>query len=165
MVIMDHVRLALPAARVDLGTWLYSLTNDDYRRCCDLGAMKNLALGYYTDRGRRGMINVELLGTAIAIHMFLEQETAQRTVAAHSAHSRLYLLGCIPVAMAVTRELRVVPVSAHVSMLCGKTSIVYRPALLALLADSWPGRLIARLYVRAELRGFARDIVAKGLRA
>ena len=161
MDIAHHVALDLDAARIDLRSWLFTLTNEEYRRCCNLRVMKNLALGYYSENGRRGMINVEWLAAAVAVHFFLEQVSEPDRVVMHSGKSRLYLLGCIPVSMSVTRELRIEPVSPGKVILHGKTAIAYRGSLLALLARTPPGTLAAKLYFREELEGFARDILAK----
>ncbi len=161
MEIIHRVPLKISAAHIDLGAWLYTLTNDAYRRCCNRGLMKNLALGYYTQHGKRGIVNVEWLVLAIAVHLFLEQTAAPHAVSMYSEHSRLYLLGCIPLSMSVTRELRIEPVAPHEAMLYGRTHITYHNRLLGFLANTWPGRITAKMYFDEELRGFGRDIQAK----
>jgi hypothetical protein len=161
MEIRHRVPLKLPAAQIDLGAWLYTLTNDAYRRCCNRRLMKNLALGYYTEHGKRGMVNVEWLAVALTVHFFLEQTAAPHAIAMHSGHSRLYVLGCIPLSLSVTRELWIEPVASQEVMLYGRTHITYHNRLLGLLAGTWPGRVAAKMYFAEELSGFARDILAK----
>src|SRR5919199_1765995 len=161
MEIRHLVPLKLPAAQIDLGAWLYTLTNYAYRRCCNRKLMKNLALGYYTEHGKRGMVNVEWLAVALAVHLFLEQTAAPHAIAMHSGHSRLYVLGCVPLSMSVTRELWIEPVASQEVMLYGRTHITYHNRILRWLANTWPGRVAAKMYFTEELNGFAHDILAK----
>lgn len=158
MEITHHVPLKVPAAHIDLGAWMFTFTNDAYRRCVNRALMKNLALGHYTQQGKRGIVNVEWLAIAIAVHLFLEEMAAPHAISMHSKNSHLYVLGCIPLSMSVTRDLWIESITPQEALLYGRTRVTYHNRLLGFLANTWPGRVAAKTYFQEELNGFARDI-------
>jgi hypothetical protein len=65
-----------PVAMVDLATWLFKLSEGEYRRCC---APDHISCGTaLTDEGKPMVINVEMIGHALMIQRYVA-ETATPT--------------------------------------------------------------------------------------
>jgi hypothetical protein len=57
--------------RVDLATWLFKLSEDEYRRCC---APDHISSGTtLTDEGKPMVINVELIGHALMVQRYVAE--------------------------------------------------------------------------------------------
>jgi hypothetical protein len=65
-----------PLERVDLATWLFNLSEGEYRRCC---APDHISCGTaLTDEGKPMVINVEMIGHALMVQRYVA-ETATPT--------------------------------------------------------------------------------------
>lgn len=65
-----------PIERVDLATWLFKLSEGEYRRCC---APDHISSGRtLTDEGKPMVINVEIIGHALMVQRYVA-ETATPT--------------------------------------------------------------------------------------
>lgn len=64
----------VPAHRVDIGDWLFSLSEAEYRRCCPPDHITT-GIGA-TEDGRPLWIGVEMLGDALMIHHFVGEVTS-----------------------------------------------------------------------------------------
>ena len=66
-----------PVERVDLATWLFKLSEGEYRRCCP---PDHISCGTtLTDEGKPLVINVEMIGHALMIQRYVA-ETATTTL-------------------------------------------------------------------------------------
>jgi hypothetical protein len=66
----------VPIDKVDLATWLFKLSEGEYRRCCP---PDHISCGTtLTDEGQRMVINVEMIGHALMIQRYVA-ETATPT--------------------------------------------------------------------------------------
>ena len=64
----SHV-VHVPIDRVDVGDWVFSLTSEEYQRCCPPA---HIAAGATTtDDGRPMAINVEMIGDALMIQQYV----------------------------------------------------------------------------------------------
>lgn len=65
-----------PIEKVDLATWLFNLSEGEYRRCC---SPDHISCGTtLTDEGQRMVLNVEMIGHALMIQRYVA-ETATPT--------------------------------------------------------------------------------------
>jgi hypothetical protein len=61
----------LPADKIDIAEWLFSLPSDEYKRCCP---PDHIAAGAtWTDDGRRMSINVEQIGKGLVIQQYVAE--------------------------------------------------------------------------------------------
>jgi len=55
-----------PSEEIDLGTWIFGLSDRDYRAC----AKGHHGAGTYTDENGRGMVNVESVGGHLIVQHY-----------------------------------------------------------------------------------------------
>jgi len=84
-----------PVERVDLASWLFKLSEDEYRRCCP---PDHISCGTtLTDEGKPMVIKVEMIGHALMIQRYVA-ETATPTlcklVSVSDAFTRMAALAC-----------------------------------------------------------------------
>ena len=66
-----HVPLPLPVTAIDLGEWIFNLTDTEYRAC----AKAHQAMGVIGGARHLGLVNVEVIaGTLIIQHYQTRQE-------------------------------------------------------------------------------------------
>jgi hypothetical protein len=69
----DRCVVNAPVEKVDLATWLFKLSEDEYRRCCPPDHIScGIAL---TDEGKPTVLNVEMIGHALMIHRYVVEIT------------------------------------------------------------------------------------------
>lgn len=62
----------VPIDEVDIATWLFSLPEAEYQRCCP---PDHISAGTTsTDDGRRMSINVEMIGTSLVVQHYIAEE-------------------------------------------------------------------------------------------
>ncbi|MCU6793276.1 hypothetical protein OB236_14235 [Paenibacillus sp. WQ 127069] len=66
--VCSHV-IDVPVEKVDIGKWLFSLSDAEYQRCCP---PDHIAVGVTkTEDGRPMSINVETIGTSLAVQHYV----------------------------------------------------------------------------------------------
>src|SRR5918992_5576432 len=107
MSIRHTARVALhePTDQLDLETWLFGLSDADYRAC----ARGHRGAGVFTDEQGLGMINVESIGGNLIVQHYRSVRADRRFVEMSSPASRVYLFHFVPVAAAVRWNLEVTP--------------------------------------------------------
>lgn len=66
--VCSHI-IDIPVEKVDIGKWLFSLSDAEYQRCCP---PDHIAVGTtQTDDGRPMSINVETIGTSLAVQHYV----------------------------------------------------------------------------------------------
>ncbi|MFF2015304.1 hypothetical protein [Paenibacillus sp. NPDC058177] len=66
--VCSHV-IDVPVGKVDIGKWLFSLSDAEYQRCCP---PDHIAVGVtQTEDGRPMSINVETIGTSLAVQHYV----------------------------------------------------------------------------------------------
>lgn len=67
----QSAEIDLPLAAIDIAEWLFSLPEDEYKRCC---IPDHFAAGTTTtDDGRQMSINVEMIGTALVVQHYVAE--------------------------------------------------------------------------------------------
>ena len=162
MSIRHTARVALhePTDQLDLETWLFELSDADYRAC----ARGHRGAGVFTDERGRGMINVESIGGNLIVQHYRSVCAGRDRVEMYSPASRVYLFHLIPVAAAVRWTLEVTPRGATAAEFACTVRVDLPRVVAALARFSFLGHFLAR-HVVEEARGFAGDITAKRRRS
>jgi hypothetical protein len=145
-----------PSEEIDLGTWIFGLSDQDYQAC----AKGHHGAGTYTDEHGRGMVNVESVGGHLIVQHYREVHAHASSVEMYSAASRVYLFHLVPVAAAVRWRLGVEPRTPTTSDLTCTVDVTLPPVLQVLARLSFLGRFL-RLHVEEEAPNFAGDISRK----
>src|SRR5918992_4707680 len=158
MSIRHTARVALhePTDQLDLETWLFELSDADYRAC----ARGHRGAGVFTDERGRGMINVESIGGNLIVQHYRSVCAGRDRVEMYSPASRVYLFHLIPVAAAVRWTLEVTPKTAATSAFACTVEVELPPVLTLLARLSLLGHFLGR-HVDEEALGFAADITRK----
>src|SRR5262245_33531248 len=106
--ISHTARVKLDAADVDLGAWLFGLSDSDYQAC----AKGHRGAGVFTDEQGRGMVNVESIGGNLIVQHYRCVSADRSSVELYSPASRVYLFHLVPVAAAVRWTLDVTATAA-----------------------------------------------------
>lgn len=149
--------LNVRAEEVDLGEWLFAMTDDDYRRV----SPRHWAMGTYRrPDGERGAVNVESVGGALLVQHYAEQE-ARRDYTRYASFTTALLGRFLPLPVWVTWEMSVGGQANQPDTLrCELTLEFSRPAVEVLARLILVGRTLSR-HAREETRGFASDIDRK----
>src|SRR5262245_66257272 len=103
--ISHTARVKLDAADVDLGAWLFGLSDADYQAC----ARGHRGAGVSRDEQGRGMINVESIGGNLIVQHYRCAWSGRSRCELYSPASRVYLFHLVPVAAGVRWVLEVTP--------------------------------------------------------
>ena len=106
-----HATLDVPAGEVDLETWLFGLSDEEYQAC----ARGHRAAGVFTDELGRGTVNVESIGGNLIIQHYRAVRAEPSAVEMYSTASTVYLLHTVPVTASVRWLLTVTPRTASTS--------------------------------------------------
>lgn len=150
------VPLRVPAPAVDLATWVFSLSDEDYQAA----SPNHRAAGVTVSDGVRGTVNVESIGGTLLVQHYREVSSSRSGFDLLSKHSRAYLLHLVPVGAVVRWLMDVASDTAETSTLrC--TVEVDLSGLVNLIAVCGGTPFFLRRHVRGELAGFARDLERK----
>lgn len=143
-------------AEIDLEQWLFTLSDGDYQRA----SRQHRAAGTYVEGGRRGMVNVEVMGHALVVQHYLEVAASRGHVQMHSARSRAYLMHVWPVPVSVRWTMAITPTTdGRSTFSC--TVDVGMSRVLRILARMTGVTSAIRRHTREETAGFAADIANK----
>lgn len=149
---------AIPFAadKIDLGEWLFTMSNEDYK----LASRQHRGLGTFVEKGARGIISVESIGGVLVVQQYREVEVRRGYVQLLSQRSTAYVMHVVPVAMSVRWTTWVMPETRDTSAFsCMIEATV--PAWLR--AMTWATGLPWFLWRHTveETAGFAADITRK----
>jgi hypothetical protein len=85
--------LEASSAEVDLESWLFGLSDNDYRAC----ARGHRGAGVYRDEAGRSMVNVESIGGNLLVQHYRPVRASRSDMEMYSRASSVYLLHLIPV--------------------------------------------------------------------
>ncbi len=142
--------LEVPAADVDLETWLFGLSDEEYQRC----ARGHHGAGVYHDEQGRGMVNVESIGGNLIVQHYRPVRADRARTELYSVASTVFLLHLVPVAAAVRWTLALAPKTASSSELTCTVDVELRP-VLGVLARLMAGGMFLGRHVTEETAGFA----------
>src|SRR5262245_30397769 len=130
-----HVPLDVPCGEIDLGGWLFALSDAGYQRC----ARGHRGAGVFSDEQGRGMINVESIGGHLIVQHYRPVGAARSSIEMYSPASRVYLFHLVPVEAAVRWTLGVTARTATTSELACTVEVALAPILGALARVSFLG--------------------------
>ena len=151
-----HVPLPLPATAVDLGEWIFNLTDTEYRAC----ATAHQAMGVIGGAKHLGLVNVEIIAGTLIIQHYQTRRAQRDQIAFQSEASRGYILHVLPFGMSVSWEMQVSGTSEDTSSL--RCTIGYEAPLWVRFLG-WFNRSnhFLHRHMVEETEAFARDIAAK----
>ena len=89
--------LEVPAAEVDLESWLFGLSDEEYQAC----ARGHHGAGVFDDERGRGMVNVESIGGNLIVQHYRPVRAERARTEMYSAASKVFLLHLVPVVASV----------------------------------------------------------------
>jgi hypothetical protein len=151
-----HVILDIASAEIDLESWLFALSHEEYQAC----ARGHRAAGVFHDERGRGMVNVESIGGNLIIQHYRALRAERSQVEMYSAASTVYLLHLAPVTASVRWVLTMTPNTPSSSELTCTVQVDLHPVLRAMGSLMALGTFLKR-HVDEETGGFAADISRK----
>ena len=148
--------LGVPAAEVDLESWLFGLSDEEYQAC----ARGHHGAGVSNDEQGRGMVNVESIGGNLIVQHYRPVRAERSCTEMYSTASKVFLLHLIPVVASVRWTLTLTPKTASSSELTCTVHVDLHRALRVLAGLMAAGMFLGR-HVNEETEGFAVDITRK----
>lgn len=103
MKFSHSVEIDVPTAAIDLGQWIFGMSDAEYQQC----AKGHRAMGVFGDAERSGMINVESIGGSLLIQHYKTQFLREDHVSFVSSKSRAYLMHLVPIPVWVGWDMQV----------------------------------------------------------
>ncbi|MET0134295.1 MAG: hypothetical protein ABW215_11955 [Kibdelosporangium sp.] len=150
------VTLNVPADRVDLEDWLFTLSDAEYQAC----ARGHRAAGTFVQGGLRGSVNVEAIGGHLIVQHYQEVSAKPSRVEMLSKRSRVYLFHLVPATIQVRWTMAVEARTENTSEFRCTVELTMAPLLRFLGAMSLLGFAI-RAHTVEETKLFGDDIVRK----
>ena len=151
-----HATLDVPVQEVDLESWLFGLSDEEYQAC----ARGHRAAGVFTDEHGRGTVNVEVIGGNLLVQHYRCVRARRSEMEMYSAASNVYLLHLIPVHGSVRWTLTVAPTTDSSSQFTCTVEVGLHPVLRTLGRLMAVGTFLGR-HVDEEAPKFAADITRK----
>jgi hypothetical protein len=156
MKVHHAVPLRVPAERVNLEKWIFTLSDEEYQAASRV----HRAAGVTVSDGVRGTVNVEILGGTLVIQHYREVSSTPAGFELYSPRSRGYVFHLVPIRIAVRWTMSAERRSAQETILHCTVELTLSP-LLRLLSILIGTGWFLRRHVREEALGFARDIERK----
>jgi len=144
------------ADKIDLGEWLFTMSNDEYK----LASRQHRGLGTFVEKGARGMINVESIGGVLVVQHYREVEVRPGFVQLLSERSTAYVMHIVRIPMWVRWTTWVMPETRDTSTLWSMVETTM-PALLQVMIWATGLPWFLRRHNAEETAGFAADITRK----
>ena len=156
MQFTHHVPLPLPATAIDLGEWVFNLTDTEYRAC----ATAHQAMGIIGGAKHLGLVNVEIIAGTLIIQHYQTRQEQRDKITFHSGASQGYMLRVVPFGMSVGWEMQVTGTPGDTSTL--RCTIGYEAPLWVRFLG-WFNRSnhFLHRHMVEETEAFAKDIAAK----
>ena len=148
--------LGVPAADVDLESWLFGLSDAEYQAC----ARGHHGAGVFNDDQGRGMVNVESIGGNLIVQHYRPVRAERSRTEMYSAASKVFLLHLVPVVASVRWTLDLAPTTASSSELTCTVHVDLHP-VLGVMARLMAGGMFLGRHVNEETNGFVADINRK----
>ncbi len=152
----SHATLDVPSREIDLESWLFGLSDEEYQAC----ARGHRAAGVFADEYGRGTVNVEAIGGNLLIQHYRCVRAGRSEMEMYSAASNVYLLHLIPVRGSVRWTLTVAPTTDSSSQFTCTVEVGLHPVLRTLGRLMAVGTFLGR-HVDEETPKFAADITRK----
>jgi len=154
----DTRALPVPAEAIDIGEWLFSLTDEEYRA----SARAHVGAGTFeAGDGRRGFFDTEAFPWMFIVNHHLEEEARRDYVRVRSRDSRGWLLRVIPMRLEVCWEMAVRPRGSDESELECRLHVGLGSRPLERVARLIGVPVAQRRHMREQMTGFARSVVAR----
>jgi hypothetical protein len=147
--------LGVPAAEVDLESWLFGLSDEEYQAC----ARGHHGAGVSSDEQGRRMVNVESIGGNLIVQHYRPVRAEPSCTEMYSAASKVFLLHLIPVVASVRWTLTLAPKTSSSELTC--TVHVDLNRALRVSAGLMAGGMFLERHVNEETKGFAAAIIRK----
>jgi len=145
-----------PVDTVDLGEWLFTLSDSEYQAA----ARGHRAAGTFTENGVRGSVNVESMGGTLMIQHYQAVSAEPNRVEMLSRRSRAYVVHLIPVHFLVRWTMTAAPRTSETTTFeC--TVEIEMPTLVRWAANLTGAPYFVRKHVHEEAPNFAADIERK----
>ncbi len=146
----------VPANAIDLGDWIFQMTDEEYRAC----SRNHYAMGIVGGAKRLGIINVEQVAGALIIQRYAPQLMQKSHVTMISKESQAFLARIIPFKMEVTWDMQIVEENAASSRLrC--SLVVVTPLWVKVAGWFIASNYLLKRHLIGETKGFARDLTSK----
>jgi hypothetical protein len=149
----QQTTIDMPADRLDVGTWLFNMTDTDYQGT----AKGHIALGTFVDNATRGMVNVESIGGHLLVQHYKEAAGSRSEVVMVSPKSRIYLGHVIPTTIGVRWTMSVKPLDTSASSFTCRVEL-FLPRWIRLLGPFLGVSHFVQAHVDEETLGYARDL-------
>jgi hypothetical protein len=153
----DRRSLPVAGSLVDIGAWLFSLSDHEYRET------SRAHLGGGTSRaadGRRTFFDAERFPGLLIVNHHREEVADRHHVRVRSRDSRAWLLGVVPLQLEGCWEMRVHARGEGGQLEC-RLDIALPRRGLGRLARAFGVPWVHRRHLREQTDGFVADIVAK----
>jgi len=150
--------LPIPAERIDIGEWLFGLSDDEYQTTA------KAHLGAGTSRrtdGRRGFFDVERFFAAFIVNHHREEAARRDYVRVTSPDSRAWLFWAVPIRLFVCWEMIVRPRGPDSCKLECRLRIDPPHNALEPVATMLGVPIVHRRHLREQMTGFVEDVLAK----
>ena len=128
MKFTHHAVLPVPLRSLDLGEWIFNLTDEEYRAC----AAGHHAMGIVGGAKRLGIINVEAMANTLIVQHYETRLVQPDRVTFVSSASEGFLLRLLPFRMSVTWDMQATAVTKETSSLrCSSEKTKSKPVSTA----------------------------------
>ncbi|GGA25634.1 hypothetical protein [Paenibacillus physcomitrellae] len=148
--------LPIPAQQINLDEWLFQMSDKDYQE----SAKGHRAMGTFSQKGRRGMINVESIGGHFLIQHYMEERSSASEVVMFSPETCLYLTHILPLKIGVRWTMNVTSETDGSSRFTCNVELLL-PLWLRVIGTFAAMSHFVQSHTDEETLGFARDITRK----
>lgn len=141
---------------IDLGEWLFGMTDEEYVAC----SPGHRAMGINGGSARVGVVNVESVGGVMMIQHYRPEVVRPDHVKLVSDSSQAYLLHVFPARIRVLWEMQTFATANGTTGFRGSVEVTM-PLWVRLLAALNCGSYFLKRHVIGETAGFAANIAAK----
>lgn len=145
-----------PSNTIDLGEWIFQMTDDEYRAC----SRNHYAMGIVGGAKRLGIINVEQVAGALIIQRYAPHLVQKSHVTMVSKKSQAFLARVVPFKMEVTWDMQIAEETADSSRLRCSLSVTL-PLWVKVAGWFIASNYLLKRHLIGETKGFARDLTSK----
>ena len=156
MKFTHRATLPVPLRSIDLGEWIFNLTDEEYQAC----AIGHHAMGLIGGAQRLGIINVEVMAGTLIVQHYQTRLAQPDHVTFVSPASEGFLLRLLPFKMSVTWDMQVTALTEETSSLRCTIEVEY-PLWVKVAGFLNAATHFVHQHLIEETVGFARELTAK----